>query len=64
MMLTKKELKQTNVREVLKTESNIIVKDGKHAIHNVNGKIKVVHRDSITPLPNNKIPKYIKAVIS
>lgn len=64
MIITKQELKETNVHEVLKNENNIIIKDGRHAIHNVNGKIKVVKRDGLTPLKDNHIPKYIKNAIA
>lgn len=60
MFITKKELKEIDIKQTLLNNNFIKITDGKHSIYNVNGYAKVTHHDSLSTLPANKVPKYIK----
>jgi hypothetical protein len=61
-MVTKKELKDIKVNEVFATgELNIIITDGNHVIHNINGKMVVAEKYGAVC---KTYPKYIKAVLN
>lgn len=63
MMVTKKELANLNVNEIFKAgELSITITDGRHAIHNLNGKIVVAEKNSLQVC--KVVPKYIKAVLN
>lgn len=65
MFTTKDELKEMDVKQMLKEVNFIKIKDGKHTITTLSsGKIVVTEHFGITVLPNNKIPKYIKSKLA
>lgn len=64
MFVTKNELADLNVKEVLENERFIKITDGRHTITKIDNergtKIVVTEHFGLSVLPSNKIPKYIK----
>lgn len=63
MKATKQELKNIDMVKVFDEEKhlNIIITDGRHTIHNVNGKLKAVEKNALSA--TTRTPKYIQRKI-